>query len=69
MPITIKLNVALSVEEDGLEDALARYDELTVDKLVAQVLDKEIALEAVEAHVVEGPNSLDDYDRVREANG
>ena len=67
MPITIKVQVDLSVEEDSLEDALAEYDELTVDRLVAQVLDKAIALEAVEAQVVEGPNSLDDYDQAREA--
>ncbi len=69
MPITIKLQVAMSVEESGLEDALAEYDELTVDQLVSQILDKQIALEAIEVKVVEGPNSLEDYDKVREANG
>ena len=69
MPITIKLQVAMSVEESGLEDALAEYDELTVDQLVSQILDKQIALEAIEVKVLEGPNSLEDYDKVREANG
>ncbi len=69
MPITIKLQVAMSVEESGLEDALAEYDELTVDQLVSQILDKQIALESVEVKVVEGPNSLEDYDKVQEANG
>ncbi len=67
MPITIKLQIAMSVEESGLEDALAEYDELTVDQLVSQILDKQIALEGVEVKVVEGPNSLEDYDKVREA--
>lgn len=69
MPITIKLQVAMSVEESGLEDALAEYDELTVDQLISQILDKQIALEGIEVRVVEGPNSLEDYDKVREANG
>jgi hypothetical protein len=69
MPITIKLQVAMSVEESGLEDALAEYDELTVDQLVSQILDKQIALEGIEVKVVEGPNSLEDYDKVREASG
>ncbi len=69
MPITIKLQVAMSVEESGLEDALAEYDELTVEQLVSQILDKQIALEGIEVRVVEGPNSLEDYDKVREANG
>ncbi len=69
MPITIKLQVAMSVEESGLEDALAEYDELTVEQLVSQILDKQIALEGIEVRVLEGPNSLEDYDKVREANG
>lgn len=69
MAIDIKLQITLSVEESSLEDALAEYDELTVSELVSQVLDKAIALEGIEATVVEGPNSLEDYDKVREANG
>ncbi len=69
MPITIKLHVEMSVEENGLEDALAEYDELNVNQLVAQILDKQIALEGIKVQVVEGPNSLEDYDKVREANG
>jgi hypothetical protein len=69
MAIAIKLEVTLSVEESSLEDALAEYDELTVNELVTQVLDKAIALEGIQAKVVEGPNSLEDYDKVREANG
>ncbi len=68
MAIEIKLQVTLSVEESSLEDALAEYDELTVSELVSQVLDKAIALERIETQVKEGPNSLEDYDKVREAN-
>ena len=69
MAITIKLQVEMSVEESGLEDALSEYDELTVDQLVAQILDKGIALEAINVQVLEGPNTLEDYDKIREANG
>ncbi|MEE9279617.1 MAG: hypothetical protein V3V67_05540 [Myxococcota bacterium] len=69
MAVTIKLQLEMSVEESGLEDALAEYDELTVDQLVAQILDKGIALEAINVQVTEGPNSLEDYDKIREANG
>ncbi len=68
MAIDIKLQVVLSVEEGALEDALAEYDELTVGHLVAQVLDKAIALESIEAEVLQGPNTLEDYDSLKEAN-
>ncbi len=68
MAIDIKLQVVLSVEEGALEDALAEYDELTVGNLVAQVLDKAIALESIVAEVLEGPNTLEDYDSLKEAN-
>ena len=63
MPIDIKLNVTISLEESALEDALSEYDELTVCELVRQVLDKAIALDDVSAVVVEGPNTLDEYDK------
>ncbi len=69
MAIEIKLQIKLSVEESSLEDAMAEYDELTVSELVSQVLDKAIALESIDAQVVEGPNSLEDWDKAREANG
>ncbi len=63
MPIDIKLNVTLSLEESALEDALSEYDELTVGELVKQVLDKAIALDGVDAVVLEGPNTLEEYDK------
>ena len=63
MAIDIKLHVTLSLEEAALEDALSEYDELTVGELVKQVLDKAIALDAVEAAVLEGPNTLEEYDK------
>lgn len=68
MPIDIKLNVRLSLDERELEDALAEFDEVTVSELIKQVLDKAIALDRVEAEVLEGPNSLDEYDQVSEGS-
>lgn len=65
MAIDITLEVKLSVEEASLEDALAEFDELTVSSLVSQVLDKAIALERVEVSVNKGPNSLEEFDKLR----
>ncbi len=69
MPIDIKLNVTLSLDESALEDALSEFDELTVNELVKQVLDKAIALDGVEAVVLEGPNTLEEYDKFSAAAG
>ena len=66
MAIDIKLSVRLELEESALEDALAEYDEITVSELVRQILDKAIALEAIDTDVVDGPNSLEDYDKLKE---
>lgn len=63
MAIDVKLQVQLSLDEAALEDALAEYDEITVSELVKQVLDKGIALDAVKCEVLEGPNSLEEYDQ------
>ena len=62
MAIDIRLNVHLTLEESALEDALEEYDEITVSELIAQVLDKAIALDDVKCEVVEGPNTLEELD-------
>ena len=67
MAIDIKIALRFSLEESALEDALAEYDEVTVSELVKQVLDKAIAIDAVDAEVLEGPNTLEEYDQVRES--
>ncbi len=67
MPIDIKLNVTLSLDVSALEDALSEFDELTVNELVKQVLDKAIALDGVDATVLEGPNTLEEYDKFSSA--
>jgi hypothetical protein len=68
MSIDIKLSVTITLEETALEDALAEYDEMQVGKLIQQVLDKAIALDQIDVKVVEGPNSLEDYDQARTAS-
>ncbi len=67
MAIDIKLEITLALDESALEDAMAEYDELTVSELVKQVLDKAIALDSVETKVIQGPNSLEEYDKFTSA--
>ena len=62
MEMKVKLAVEFLVSGSGLEDALAEYDEITVEGLVREILDKSIACDEIQAVVVEGPNSLEDYD-------
>ena len=65
MGIDVKLQVKLSLDEAALEDDLAEFDEITVTEMVKQVLDKAIALDGVECEVIEGPNTLDEFDAAR----
>ncbi len=66
MAIDITVQIKMSLEETALEDALEEYDELTVSEMIKQVLDKAVALEDVDVNIVEGPNSLEDYDKVKD---
>jgi hypothetical protein len=61
--IKIKVILELTVSESSLEDALAEYDELSVEGLVTEVLDKAIACDDIAAKVVEGPNTLEEFDQ------
>lgn len=63
--IKIKLSLEFSISEGDLEDGLAEYDELSVDSLIAQILDKSIAVDEIDCKVVEGPNTLEDVDDLR----
>ena len=66
--IKIKLQLEFSISERDLEDAMAEYDELSVDRLVAQILDKSIAVDDIKSEVIEGPNSLEEVDELRAAS-
>jgi hypothetical protein len=62
MDVKIKANVSFTISGSALEDALAEYDELDVAGLLKEILDKSIACDEIEAAVVEGPNTLEEYD-------
>ena len=45
MDVKIKATVNFNVSDSSMEDALAEYDELTVEGLIREILDKSIACE------------------------
>ena len=51
MDVKIKVTLNFSVSDSSLEDALAEYDELTVEGLVREILDKAIACDEIAAKV------------------
>jgi len=61
--IKIKVSLEFNVSESGLEDALAEFDELTVEGLIREILDKAVACEDIRVQVVEGPNTLEEFDQ------
>jgi hypothetical protein len=64
MDVKIKVTLDFSVSDSSLEDALAEYDELTVEGLVREILDKAIACDEIAAKVVDGPNTLEEFDQL-----
>lgn len=66
MDVKIKATLQFTISGPSLEDALAEYDELTVEGLLREILDKAIACDAIKAQVLEGPNTLEDYDKATE---
>jgi hypothetical protein len=64
MSVTIKVALEITVSDTALEDAMAEYDELSVEGLVKEILDKAIACDNVIARVDEGPNTLEEYDQI-----
>jgi hypothetical protein len=64
MNVKIKVSVEFSVSDSALEDAMAEYDELTVEGLLREILDKAIACDEIAAKVEDGPNTLEEYDQL-----
>jgi hypothetical protein len=64
MAVTIKVALEFKVSDTALEDAMAEFDELSVEGLVREILDKAIACDEVIAKVDEGPNTLEEYDQL-----
>jgi hypothetical protein len=66
--IKIKIAIEFSISESDLEDGLAEYDELSVNSLIAQILDKSLAVDDIDCKVLEGPNNLEEVDELRASN-
>ena len=64
MDVKIKITVELSVSDNAMEDAMAEYDELTVEGLLREVIDKAIACDEISTKVEEGPNTLEEMDQL-----
>lgn len=64
MDVKIKVNLEFSVSDSALEDALADFDELTVEGLIQEVLDKAVACDEIIVKVQDGPNTLEEYDQL-----
>jgi hypothetical protein len=60
--ITVKIN--FSVSDSSLEDALAEYDEITVEGLIREIVDKAIACDDVTVKIEDGPNTLEEFDQL-----
>ena len=65
MDVNIKVSVGFRVSEGSLEDAMAEYDELTVEGLLREIIDKAIACDEISTKVDEGPNTLEDLDALK----
>ena len=50
--VKIQLNVEFTISETGLEDAFEEFDELTVEGLLREILDKSIACDDIDVKVV-----------------
>lgn len=64
MAVTIKVALEFKVSGTALEDAMAEYDEISVEGMVREILDKAIACDEVLAKVEDGPNTLEEYDQI-----
>jgi hypothetical protein len=67
MDVKIKLSAEFSITESGLEDAFDEFDELTVEGLIRELLDKSIACDDIVVKVESGPNTLEEYDEAGKA--
>ena len=64
MDVKIKTTLEFTVSDSAMEDAMAEYDELTVEGLLREILDKAIACDEISTKVEEGPNTLEEMDQL-----
>ncbi len=67
MDVKIKATLEFRVSGSSLEDAMAEFDELTVEGLLREIVDKAIACDEIRIKVVDGPNTLEEYDSQQQA--
>jgi len=63
MDAKVRISLEFNISESGLEDAMAEFDELTIEDLIREVVDRAIACDEIATKVVEGPNTLEEYDQ------
>ena len=63
MEAKVRISLEFNISESGLEDAMAEFDELTIEDLIKEVVDRAIACDEIATKVVEGPNTLEEYDQ------
>jgi hypothetical protein len=64
MGVKIKASVEFRVSGSALEDALAEYDELTVEGFLREMIDKAIACDEIQTKIEDGPNTLEEFDQM-----
>ena len=65
MDAKIKVTLEFGVSDSSLEDAMAEYDELTVEGLIREILDKAVACDDdILVKVNDGPNTLEEFDQL-----
>ncbi len=67
MSVKIKVAVEFAVSDTALEDAMAEFDELTVEGLLREIIDKAIACDEILTRVEEGPKNLEELDQISSA--
>ncbi|MED5261303.1 MAG: hypothetical protein VX574_02740 [Myxococcota bacterium] len=63
MDAKVRMSLEFNISESGLEDAMAEFDELTIEDLIKEVVDRSIACDEIATKVVDGPNTLEEYDQ------
>ncbi len=64
MDVKIKVTLEFRVSDNAMEDAMAEYDELSVEGLLREILDKAIACDEISTKIQEGPNTLEEMDQL-----
>ena len=65
MDVNIRLSLSFRISESALEDALAEYDEISVEGMIREIIDKAVAADEIVAKVEEGPNTLEELDSIK----